>query len=77
MAMLREGDRSVTEICLGVGFTSLGTFSRTFREVVGMTPSDYRSPSRSLERAGVPSCFEMAWDRPSSTFGEDNAGKRS
>ena len=39
MFLLRETDRSVTDICLDVGFTSLGTFSRTFREIVGETPS--------------------------------------
>ena len=42
MFLLRETDRSVTEICFDVGFTSLGTFSRTFREIVGETPSGYR-----------------------------------
>src|ERR687883_339963 len=42
MFLLRETDRSVTDICLDVGFTSLGTFSRTFRDIVGETPSDYR-----------------------------------
>ena len=36
-------DRSVTDICLDVGFTSLGTFSRTFREIVGESPSAYRA----------------------------------
>ena len=50
MFLLRETDRSVTDICLDVGFTSLGTFSRTFREIVGETPSGYRrghgQPSR-------------------------------
>ena len=39
MFLLRETDRSVTDICFDVGFTSLGTFSRTFREIVGETPS--------------------------------------
>ena len=42
MFLLRETDRSVTDICFDVGFTSLGTFSRTFREIVGETPSGYR-----------------------------------
>ena len=42
MFLLRETDRSVTDICLDVGFTSLGTFSRMFREIVGETPSSYR-----------------------------------
>ena len=42
MFLLRETDRTVTDICLGVGFTSLGTFSRTFRALVGQTPTAYR-----------------------------------
>src|SRR5512140_1958113 len=42
MFLLRETERSVTDICLDVGFTSLGTFSRTFRQVVGEAPSAYR-----------------------------------
>jgi transcriptional regulator GlxA family with amidase domain len=66
MFLLRETSRRVTDISFDVGFTSLGTFSRTFHEIVGETPSAYRS------RAGVlvaPTCFTMAWTRPSS-FGE-------
>jgi len=42
MELLRESDRPVTEICLDVGFNSLGTFSRTFSEIVGESPSSYR-----------------------------------
>ncbi|WP_206443340.1 helix-turn-helix domain-containing protein [Candidatus Protofrankia californiensis] len=70
MALLRETDRSVTDVCFDVGFTSLGTFSRTFHAVVGESPSSYR------RRAGpvpVPTCFGMAWLRPSS-FGEADRG---
>jgi len=66
MFLLRETDRSVTDICLDVGFSSLGTFSRTFRDIVGESPTDYR------KRANVPlapTCFTMSWMRPSS-FGE-------
>jgi AraC-like DNA-binding protein len=66
MHLLRETDRSVTDICLDVGFTSLGTFSRTFRHIVGQPPSVYR---RGTVPIGVPNCFTMAWTRPSS-FGE-------
>src|ERR1700712_4660705 len=43
MALLRESDRSITDICVAVGFTSLGTFSRTFRDVVGESPTHYRA----------------------------------
>jgi len=42
MFLLRETDRTVTDVCFAVGFTSLGTFSRTFRGIVGETPSAYR-----------------------------------
>ena len=70
MFLLRETDRSVTEICLDVGLTSLGTFSRTFRDIVGQAPTAYR---RGAEVKAVPTCFAMAWTRPSS-FGEARAG---
>jgi AraC-like DNA-binding protein len=66
MFLLRETDRSVTEICFDVGFGSLGTFSRTFRDIVGESPTAYRSHA---DLAPVPTCFGMAWTRPSS-FGE-------
>ena len=69
MFMLRETDRSVTDICFDVGFNSLGTFSRTFRDIVGDTPIAYRARDGPL---AVPTCFTMAWMRPSS-FGEARA----
>lgn len=67
MFLLRESDRSVTEICFDVGFASLGTFSRTFREIVGESPTEYRRHAVGLP--AVPGCFTMRWTRPSS-FGE-------
>jgi transcriptional regulator GlxA family with amidase domain len=73
MWLLRETDRSVTDICLDVGFTSLGTFSRTFRDIVGVPPIAYRRGTAAAP-AAVPTCFTMAWARPSS-FGE--AGRPS
>jgi AraC-like DNA-binding protein len=80
MSLLRETDRPVTEICLDVGFASLGTFSRTFREIVGSSPREYRvreqAAPRAAIRAGVPGCMAAIWDRPSSTFGEDMPRRR-
>ena len=69
MFLLRETDRSITDVCMAVGFASLGTFSRMFREVVGIAPSDFRRQSVS---AAVPTYYSMAWTRPSS-FGEAGA----
>jgi transcriptional regulator GlxA family with amidase domain len=68
MYLLRETDRSVTEICMDVGFTSLGTFSRTFRDIIGVSPLAYRQGTEPV-RGPVPTCFVMAGMRPSS-FGE-------
>ena len=66
MFLLRTTDRSVTDICMDVGFSSLGTFSRVFRDIVGEPPSAHR---RRGPLPAVPTCFAMAWSRPSS-FGE-------
>jgi AraC-like DNA-binding protein len=61
MFLLRETDRSVTDICFDVGFTSLGTFSRTFRDIVGETPSGYRAGHGPMI---APNCFQLAATRP-------------
>jgi AraC-like DNA-binding protein len=74
MFLLRETDRSVTEICFDVGFTSLGTFSRTFREIVGETASEYRTGHGPMV---VPNCFQMAATRPVVTAAEAEAAARS
>ena len=63
MFLLRDTERSITDICLDVGFSSLGTFSRTFRDIVGESPSEYRQRA---DRTAVPTCFAMVWTRPSS-----------
>ena len=64
--LLRTANLSVTEICFLVGFASLGSFSRTFTRVVGMTPTAYREAWRTgAGTAGyVPTCVVMAWTRP-------------
>lgn len=77
--LLRRGDMSVTEVCMAVGCTSLGSFSTRFTELVGETPSAYRSRSHPEVR-GMPPCQTMVLTRPrkdgrsgrsqSSSFGE-------
>jgi len=80
MFLLRETDRSVTDICLDVGFTSLGTFSRTFREIIGQSPSAYRTEHGPMD---APNCIQLMAMRPlgavstakrSSSFGEARPG---
>jgi AraC-like DNA-binding protein len=77
MALLRETERPVTEICLDVGFASLGSFSRTFTHVMGMSPSAYRQAWRTgAGTAGyVPTCVIMSWTRPRSSPQGSSSGE--
>ncbi len=65
-ALLRDTDMPVTEIALQIGWNSLGTFGRTFRDVTGESPGELRqrmqAMPRDLER--VPHCFVGAAQRP-------------
>lgn len=63
MALLQRGDLTVTEVCFAVGWSSLGTFSTRFTELVGVPPSVYRREARHpLE--GVPSVLAKRVTRP-------------
>src|SRR6202165_821688 len=72
MYLLRGTDRDITDICFDVGFTSLGTFSRTFDRIVGEPPSVYRKRG---PLQPVPTCFAMRWTRPSSCGEARGAGR--
>src|SRR5436309_3936002 len=63
MAMLQQGDLSVTDVCFAVGCSSLGTFSTRFTELVGVPPSVYR---REVTKAteGMPPCVAKQVTRP-------------
>lgn len=61
-ALLRQG-MSVTETCLAVGCTSLGSFSSRFTEIVGETPSQYRERDHS-DLESIPPCVSMQATRP-------------
>jgi transcriptional regulator GlxA family with amidase domain len=62
--LLRSANLTVTEVCFLVGFSSLGSFSARFTELVGMSPSEYRSDT--TRRGGpprIPGCVVMMWTR--------------
>ena len=62
-ALLRRGDMSVTDVCMAVGCTSLGSFSARFTELVGVTPTAYRGGDHvGLEK--VPACVTKDLTRP-------------
>jgi AraC-like DNA-binding protein len=63
MALLREG-MSVTDACMAVGCTSLGSFSSRFAEIVGETPSAYRARDHDAVTA-MPPRMAMEQTRPS------------
>jgi AraC-like DNA-binding protein len=78
-ALLRNTDRSITEICFAVGLHSLGSFTTSFTRAYGMPPSAYRAgfPPASAH-ALIPSCVIRAYARPQrSTFREDARAARA
>ena len=63
--LLRSANLTVTEVCKVVGFTSLGSFSSRFSELVGMSPSAFQRASAARGGAPpIPGCFVMDWGRP-------------
>jgi AraC-like DNA-binding protein len=62
MALLRGG-MSVTDACMAVGCTSLGSFSSRFTELMGMSPSAYRAREHGALRA-MPACVAKVYTRP-------------
>ena len=62
--LLRRGDLSVTDVCMAVGCTSLGSFSSRFTELVGESPSTYRARNHAAVGV-VPGCWAKVVTRPS------------
>lgn len=74
-ALLRQGT-SVTDACFAVGCTSLGSFSSRFTEIVGETPSQYRSHDHS-DFEVIPPCVSMVATRPRRNRPETEQDRRS
>src|SRR3954447_7206255 len=74
-AMLRTTDRSVAQICVDVGLSSVGSFTSSFTRTFGLSPTRYRSSyPPAVSHAQVPTCVLRAYGRPQrSTFEEDDA----
>jgi len=74
--LLRTTELSVAEICLEVGFSSVGSFTTTFTRRVGVSPTTFRTAYAGPSAADrVPLCFAMAWARHG-TFREDSPRAR-
>ena len=59
--LLRATNLTVTEVCHAVGFSSLGSFSSRFRELVGETPSEFQRRYAAAGAPHIPGCFVFMW----------------
>ncbi len=77
-SLLRDTDRSVTDICLSVGLQSLGSFTTSFTRTYGVSPTAYRAKFPPAARhARIPLCVQRVYGRPQHrTFREDNGATR-
>lgn len=69
-ALLRDTDLAVTAIAFETGWNSLGTFGRTFRDVTGESPGEFRTREQAIGPHGgqVPACYLSAAHRPDLTI---------
>ena len=77
-ALLRSTDQSVADICMAVGFQSVGSFTTSFTRMFGKSPTAYRdSFPPAVAWAMIPGCVARVYGRPQHrTFREDGAGAR-
>lgn len=59
--LLRSANLTVTEVCMLVGFTSLGTFCTRFKQQVGVTPGEFQADAHKAGPAPIPGCFVLFW----------------
>jgi len=78
--LLRETDRPITDIALETGWSSLGTFTRTFGDILGVSPSELRARERgapSEAAARIPACYLRAARRPDLTIAVSEKRRRA
>jgi AraC-like DNA-binding protein len=78
-ALLRNTDRSVSDVCLSVGLSSQGSFTTSFTRIYGRSPTAYRAAfPPAADQALVPTCLLRAYGRPQHrTFREDTEQERN
>jgi AraC-like DNA-binding protein len=59
--LLRATNLTVTEVCHSVGYSSLGSFSGRFRELVGETPSEFQRRYAVAGAPRIPGCYIFQW----------------
>jgi AraC-like DNA-binding protein len=64
-ALLRDTDRTVADICMQVGLSSVGSFTTSFKRMFGCTPTDYRARFPPIaDRVTLPGCVVRVHGRP-------------
>jgi AraC-like DNA-binding protein len=78
-ALLRDTDRSVADVCMLVGLSSVGSFTTSFKRMFGRTPTEYRAAHPPIaDRVTLPACVVRVHGRPQRrTFREDGAAPAS
>ncbi len=78
-ALLRDTDLSITEIAFQTGWSSLGTFGRTFRDITGESPGAIRAREKAAPREPerVPFCYLSAALRPDLTIAVSEKRRRA
>ena len=72
-ALLRNTDRSVTDVCLSVGLQSIGSFTTSFKRTYGVTPTEYRAAfPPAADSAMVPACVVRFFGRPQHSTSEED-----
>jgi AraC-like DNA-binding protein len=74
--LLRATNLSVTEVCNAVGFTSLGSFSSRFKEIVGETPRQFQQ-RWGANAPRIPGCFVLMWGLAERRSGSASQEKRT
>jgi AraC-like DNA-binding protein len=73
--LLRATNLTVTEVCHAVGFSSLGSFSSRFRELVGESPSEFQRRYAADGAPHIPGCLIFMWGLAERRTGEESASQ--
>jgi AraC-like DNA-binding protein len=75
--LLRSVNLTVTEVCFLVGFSSLGSFSSRFRELVGVSPSRFQREAAAAGPPPIPGCYVLMWaGRPGQMATTEKPGRQ-
>jgi transcriptional regulator GlxA family with amidase domain len=75
--LLRATNLTVTEVCHAVGFSSLGSFSSRFRELVGESPSEFQRRYAADGAPRIPGCFIFMWGLAERSASQEKPGDQA